>query len=142
MNIVLVAPSGGFASALARIPVGPDDRVVLVTRDAPDADDGDILVLKPAAASLTAAGQRMLGRSVLGRNLLRISPLDAGRRFWAAARKDLRFHQAARAADVLVALERDAILTAWSATHAYAAASADGVYGIAPAQAAVTRRRA
>lgn len=141
MKIVFIAPSGGFASGLARLPLRSADHITFVTRDAPDTEEGEVLILKPTAAAVTAAAQRVLGRSVLGRNLLRVSPFDAGRRFWAAARRDESFRAVAEAADVIVALERDAILTAWSATHSYAPTATDGVYGIAPAQVAVSRRR-
>lgn len=69
-------------------------------------------------------------RSPLGRNLIRVTPLDRSRRLWRAARSDHRLRAILSTADIVVALDRDAILTVWKlARMRDADARWDAVYG-------------
>ncbi|MCD5347772.1 hypothetical protein [Agromyces sp. S2-1-8] len=134
MNIVLFAPSGATASAIRQLAPDPErDRITVVSRAAPDADVHSI-VLQPALMSLTRSAERALGGSAAGRNLLRLSPLDPGRRFSGAARHHRELRARVAAADLIVALERDGILAAWKSVRRWAGADAKAVYGIAPAR--------
>jgi glycosyltransferase involved in cell wall biosynthesis len=60
------------------------------------------------------------------------------RKLWMRARRDGRLHQLARKADVIVALDPNAVHTVWQLARRYRAA--DAVVGPAPALAAVERR--
>ncbi|GAA1777103.1 hypothetical protein [Agromyces lapidis] len=136
MNIVLFVPSGAVDSALEQLAPDPAiDRITVVSRSVPDARDGvHAIVLKPALSALTARAARALGGSAAGRNLLRLSPLDPGRRFSGAARHDRELRARLAEADLIVALERDGILAAWKGVRRSAPVEAKAVYGIAAAR--------
>ena len=81
MNIVLFAPSGAVESALRQLaPDAASDHVTVVSRSTPDAGGVHAIVLRPGLSALTRRAERALGGSAAGRNVLRLSPLDAGRR--------------------------------------------------------------
>ncbi|MBM7504159.1 hypothetical protein ACFPER_11775 [Agromyces aurantiacus] len=86
---------------------------------------------------------RRVSRSGLGRELLRLTALDAGVRFHRAARQDERVARALDEAQLVVAPERDGALAAW---HASRAARRRGratttVFGYPAARAALERAR-
>lgn len=145
MDILVICPSGAVAAPLERLQLLGDrtERVTVVTWDAPDTDDIDLAITlgKPVSA-LSQRISRMLSSSAPGRNLLRLTPLDGGRRLARAAREDPRLAEAARTADLLVVLERDGILTGWRATRRWLPASAQAVYGLAPAETLLKIQRA
>jgi hypothetical protein len=62
------------------------------------------------------AGQKFAG-SVIGRNLLRMTPLDGGRRLARAVRNNSQAREALADCDIIIAAERDAILTTWRAAR-------------------------
>lgn len=141
MKIVLIAPSGAVTSALEQLGTVTDsDEIIVVSRNAPDAHLRSIKVT-PSFHGATARAESLLGGSVLGRNVLRLSPFDAGRRFAGAALKspELRTHVAST--DILVVLERDGILAGWRAAKRWASDRARAVYGVPPAQAIIAELR-
>lgn len=82
-------------------------------------------------------------RTALGRNAVRLTPLDPSRRLWRAARRDARLAELVRSADVVVAVDRDAIFTVWKMTRSrrYGTAWA-AVYGASAARFALDAMRA
>ena len=60
------------------------------------------------------------------------------RKLWLRARRDPRLHRLARSADVIVALDQNAVHTVWQLARRYRAA--DAVFGLTAALAAVDRR--
>lgn len=79
--------------------------------------------------------------SVLGRNVIRITPLDRSRRLWRAAKHDRVLSELVRNADVVVALDRDAVLTVWKLSRLRDLGDSwDAVYGGAAALFAVKNR--
>ena len=143
MIVLLIAPNGSVASAIESLPLPADGahEVIVVAAESTDHPGSTTVLL--GADSLPGRGRfaRALAQSVVGRNLQRLTPADGGRRFYRAARKKHEFRSAARRADLIVALERDGILTAWSALHKDALPTARGVYGIAPATALLKASR-
>lgn len=86
--------------------------------------------------------ERIAWRSALGRNLLRITPLDRSRRLWRVARRDGVLRDLVRSADVVVAQDRDAILTVWKLSRvAQLGETWDAVYGATAALFALKNRR-
>lgn len=86
------------------------------------------------------AAERLLGGSAAGRTLLRITPADRGVRLARRVRRVAVAREALATAEVLVASERDAVLTVWRAARR-APGSVTAVVGL-PALAAIIRRRA
>lgn len=137
MNIVLVIPSGAAATVLDRLELqeAGSERVTLITWNAPDAGARAhevITVGRPLSAPSRGISTALSGNAI-GRNLLRLSPLDAGRRLARAALRDPRVRAATSVADLIVVIERDGILTGWKAARKWAPESAQAVYGIAAA---------
>lgn len=146
MTIMLICPSGAVAQVLDRLGLSEADdgpAVTVVTWGPADVGPGStraILTLGPPSPT-TPAFVRTLSRSVVGRNLLRLTPLDGGRRLARVAVRENRFRQAAAEADLIVAVERDGILAAWKAGRRWARPNADVVYGVAAADALLRRSR-
>lgn len=138
MRVVLIAPSGSVALALNQLRVDEaDDEIVVVSRSAPDAEVPSVLI-SPAFRNITTRMESWLSGSALGRNMQRLSPFDAGRRFAGAARRNRTFRNSIANADVIAVLERDGILAGWQAARRWAPSHAHAVYGVAPAQAIIT----
>lgn len=124
-------------------------RVSSVPRD--DAIDGvnEITVIGPSATDVSA-GRRLIAvdaaalnptvrklvdvlwKSVAGRTLVRIAPVDRSRRFFAAVRRARGIVAAIRDADVIVAADRDALWATWNLARA--ARGPQAVYGISAAK--------
>lgn len=144
MKILLLSPAGSFASSIESLKVdGSIDRATGVSASGSDAG-GAIEVLELGARSLPPRHRvaALLDRSVIGRNVKRLTPLDGGLRFAAAARRHPQFRTAVREADLIVALERDAVLAGWTALRRWGRPEARGVFGLAPARALLTADRA
>lgn len=141
MKIVLIAPSGAIASAFEQLGASAEsDTVLAVSRTTPDMQVPSV-VITPAMRGMTDRVESVLGRSVLGRNIQRLSPFDAGRRFAGAALKNSVLREHVIAADLIVVLERDGILTGWRAAKKWARDQARAVYGVPPAQAILAQSR-
>lgn len=137
MRIVVIAPSGSVGRALTQLQTDDDaHEIIVVSRSAPDAEVPSIPVA-PRWQRATQRFEKLLGSSALGRNIQRLSPLDAGLRFAGAARRNAALRACMQRADLIVVLERDGILTGWRAAKHWAPVHARAVYGIAPAQALV-----
>ncbi|MCH6231349.1 hypothetical protein MK786_11420 [Microbacterium sp. CFH 31415] len=142
MKVVVFAPSGAVASALDQLPLSDDDDVLVVAGGAPDIDAGvRTVIITPSLRAATRWAGAALGGSVAGRNLLRLTPLDPGRRFAGATRRARRLRTELADADLIVALERDGILAAWHAARR-AGARAHAVYGVPAAQGRMAEGRA
>jgi hypothetical protein len=142
MKIALIAPSGAVASALNQLELDSElDEVVVVSSVAPDSHIRSAII-SPSLQGLSRRAERVLGGSVLGRNALRLSPLDAGRRFAGAFRRGTAVRQQIEDVDLIVVLERDGILAGWQAVRRWAPAHARAVYGLPPAQAILAAARA
>ena len=137
MRVVIMSPNGLFDGAsLPRL--GVDASVVLVSF-AP-VDDVSAIVLQ-RHRGLSERVVRAMSRRTVGREVLRLTPLDPGVRFRRAARRDARVHQALANADLIVAPERDGALAAWYAARDAARADRDTVttFGYPAARAALDR---
>ena len=142
MIVLLLSPSGSFETALDSLPLTPGrDAVIVASAVGGDAPAGTEEVLLGSGA-LPPRGRLMaaLEKSAVGRNLKRVLPSDGGRRFAAKARRDPAFRTAVAKADLIVALERDAVLAAWIGLRRWAPSNAQGVFGVAPARALLTSR--
>lgn len=80
-----------------------------------------------------------LDRSVVGRTLVRVSPRDGGAVLRRRIHRSAEAMRAIDAADVVVACQRDALLTVWSAARRRPEAML-GLYGIAAGLAELRRR--
>lgn len=117
-NVVVFAPSGIVDDAMvAALPEG--SRLTVVRwADAAASAGHDVAVPRSSwAARRGAASWTRMSRSALGRNLHRVSPFDHGRTFWGAVRGRPEVVDAVRAADLVVAGERDGIFAAWQSTR-------------------------
>lgn len=145
MRILLLAPSGAIAEALTALGLteedGPDQAlaVVATSNDASGVTQEIRLGMKACPAKGPLA--QSLNRSVVGRNLKRLTPLDGGHRFARASRQNKLFREAAMAADLIIALERDSIFAAWIALQRWASPNARAVYGLAPGVALLSAMR-
>ncbi|MGM7672160.1 hypothetical protein [Microbacterium sp. A93] len=145
MRVLLLAPSGAFAEALTTLGLTQDDSpdqttiVFATSTDAPGA--AQEIRLGPNAGPSSGQVARALNSSVVGRNVKRLSPLDGGRRFARAARQSVPLREAAETADVIIALERDSILAAWTLLDRWASTSTRAVYGLAPGAAVLASMR-
>jgi hypothetical protein len=146
LNIVLIAPSGSISPALDRLSLldpAPDEHVTVVTAAAGAAPEGGIATIRldVPRSWVGAKATALLAGSAAGRNLLRLTPLDGGRRFSAAARRSSPFRAAIAEADLIAVLERDGILAGRTATRRWAKPTARAVFGPAPAEALLAEAR-
>lgn len=139
MQILVFAPSGRHSpDALPEL--ADADRVTVVCWETPDAegrDDRVTLRQAPWAARLVAA----LSRSLAGRMLVRVLPLDSGARFWRASVGVPEVRRRVGEADLIIAAERDGGFAAWKwLQHAERAGSKPVVVrGYAAARARIAR---
>lgn len=144
MRILLLSPTGSFANAIDSLKITESsDTANGVSAIASDADDS-LTVLRLGDRALPPQNRlsALLDRSVVGRNLKRLTRLDGGLRFAASARRSPAFRAAVQEADLIVALERDAVLAGWTALRRWAKPTTRGVFGLAPARALLASRRA
>lgn len=79
----------------------------------------------------------LASRSVVGRVIRRLTPLDPGSTFWRSTRRSAAARESLRKADLVVALERDATYAAWRWVRAERSSGLRAVYGAIAARAAV-----
>lgn len=104
---------------LASAPVSPDSLVpdpppgtrIVVVAWSPSTSDA-LVALRPRGGVWEKIS-RFASRTVIGRVLLRLTPLDPGVQFWTASRKDGQARAAISRADLLVAIDRDTAYAAW-----------------------------
>ena len=148
MNTVVICPSGGVSQVLERLalpgPEGAGDTTVISWNDADVRSDARLrlFTLGRPLGAVAQRATRALSSSVVGRNILRLTPWDGGRRLARAARHDAGVRSACADASLIVAVERDGILTAWTAARRWAQPSATVVYGVAAADALLKQARA
>jgi hypothetical protein len=144
MKIMLLSPSGAFAAAMESLADGePTDSMVLVAaREVDQPTDATRIRLGDTAFAPESPLLKALDQTMIGRNIKRLPPLDRGHRFAARARRSHEFRSAAAEADLIVALERDAVLAAWTALRSWSKPHARGVFGLAPARAVLAALRA
>lgn len=139
MKVIVFAPSGSIGSALEQLSLEQDD-VLVVACSTPDAPVRT-RTITPSLGGAVRRAENAIGRSTVGRNLLRLTPLDAGRRFAAAVKRSAALRSEIREVDLIVVLERDGLLAGWHAVRR-AEARTRAVYGIAAAQAVIATLRA
>lgn len=83
--------------------------------------------------------ERAMSRSVFGRTFVRITPADRGARLARLVRRSPQAREALAGAEVMVAADRDAILTVWNAAR-HSTRNPTAVVGV-PALSAIVRRR-
>jgi hypothetical protein len=134
MNIVVVNPSGASLSSAQQL---SDQNVLLITWEGTSLQDAGLQTLgipRPQRGALATRVASRLNGSALGRNALRLTPLDNGRAFARSAGRDKSFRSAIAQADMVIAAERDAILTVWRIGRELSSPTAHLIYGMAPAQ--------
>lgn len=109
-RVVIFAPRGAVASDLAD--ADPSATIALVrwgdrTEVTPD---GTVILAQPVFSSRIVAA---LSRTLPGRMLVRILPIDTGVRFWRSTRRSAEIAALIRDADLIVAAERDAGFAVW-----------------------------
>ncbi|WP_406249600.1 hypothetical protein ACI7YT_06255 [Microbacterium sp. M] len=139
MKIILIAPSGAVSTAFEQLPLQESDDTLVLSRVLPDAGDRS-LVLTPSLSRATDWAERTLGGSVIGRNVLRLTVLDAGRRFAGATRRSRSLRPEFDGADLIVVLERNGLLAGWHASRG-PARRARVVYGIPAARGVISESR-
>lgn len=146
MTIVVLASNPAALESIGSL-FGPDRRTVPITVITPLNTDGlgalaevESVTLLTVEALRERAIDRAAARSVVGRTLLRLTPADRGARLRRAVRRSASARAALDQAQTLVAADRDAILTIWSAGRRspHEPVSVVGV----PALAAIIRRSA
>jgi hypothetical protein len=147
VRCIVISPSGAVAGTLERLGLldSSADHTVIVSWSQPDVaahGSRELITLGRPDAGPARAIRGALSGSAIGRNVLRISPLDGGRRLARAARRDGRLREAAATADLIVVTERDGVLTGWLAARRWAPRSAQAVYGIAAADTVIAAARA
>lgn len=147
MRCLIISPSGAVRGALDRLGLldSSDDRTVVISSFQQDVGGSvslESIVLSRPSSTLRRRLTRALSGTPAGRNLLRLSPLDEGRRLARAARVDQRVREAASAADLIIVTERDGVLTGWLAARTWAPSSTPAVYGIAAGEALLKAARA
>jgi len=140
MNIVVLAPSGRHSAEV--LPgLTAADRVTVVcwqSSRAPQAGDEWMkLPQSPRSERLVA----VLSRTLVGRMLVRLLPLDSGVRFWRASAATAEVARRISEADMIIAAERDGGFAAWKwLQHAERAGSMPvAVRGYAAARARIAR---
>ena len=128
-RIVLVTPSGQALAGLAKLRTdiassgerGAQAEVIVLGWDVSSAPyDVTAVSLRPGAPAGDAISRlvgRTLRRSFIGLNLVRLSPWDSGRVFWRGVKHSRPALDALLGGDVLIALERDGLLTVWKAAR-------------------------
>lgn len=110
MRVVVFAPNGIAHATLAELESTAQVTVVRWQNDEP-APEATLGIARPAR------GKRVvdtLSRTLPGRMLVRILPLDTGARFWSASRGSAVLAERVGHADLLVAAERDAGFAVWN----------------------------
>lgn len=144
---MLIAPSGSISPALDRLALldpTADEHVTVVTATAAAFPTRGITTIRidVPGSRVSAKAAALFGGSAVGRNVLRLTPLDGGRRFSTAAQRSAKFRAAVAAADLVVVLERDGILAGWVAARRWAKHTARAVFGPAPAESLLAEARA
>lgn len=139
MRIVVLAPSGGFAGSV--LPGLPSDAVVSVVALPGTTNEGAEVVQVSLPAGVGERITRVAARSVPGRVLLRLTPLDPGVRYWRSAMKSERARALLARADIVIASERDAGYAAWRWTRAMRRTRPErvAVFGYPAGRAAIER---
>lgn len=114
-NILIVAPSGGLdVASLGPLPT--DAVLTVVSWEAAaraQSGVGTVIAVPPRRGRLAALRMRLRApQGLIMRSLVRLSPFDEGVWFWSSASRDAAARSAVRTADLIVALNRDAVYAA------------------------------
>ncbi|GAA1777117.1 hypothetical protein [Agromyces lapidis] len=140
MDIVVLAPSGRY-SADALPGLAETDRVTVVSWvGAPAVEADEVLELRQSPRSARVVA--VLSRSLAGRMLVRVLPLDGGARFWRASVAAGEVARRIGEADLIIAAERDGGFAAWKWMRNTSRTGAPPavVRGYAAARARISRR--
>lgn len=147
-RVVLVSPSGSAIGSLKDLnldsPASVAEHTVVVLTWAAVPAPPHVRVLAVGADRLGTVVDRIrtvlsraLSGSAAGRNFLRLTPFDGGRRMWRAVRHRPEAVVELRRAELIVAIDRDGILTSWKSVHSALAPRSAAVYGVPAARASL-----
>lgn len=137
-RFVFLSTHRGVAGQLAAAdPQGTQQLTLIVADGLGDSIDSAVRTIDLGALSGPREGS-IWQRSVALRTLVRVSPLDGGARMARSVRASASAQDALRAAEVVVACDRDSVYAAWRATTG-ARSAALGLSGISGGLAAVRR---
>lgn len=108
MKIVVLSPAGVFDRA--SLPGQHESSIELIAWSENDLAR-TIVLTRPTGLARRFADR--VSRHIVGRILVRLTPLDPSVAFWKATRRDPRASAAVLAADLVIAPERDACFAAW-----------------------------
>lgn len=116
-RIVFIGNNASLAKEIASAQIAPHTTAMLIVADGLGRRTiGDLDVIDVGETRWSPWRTR-LESSVVGRTLLRASPLDSGVQFWRLVRRSGDARECLSAADVVVSTTRNAILTAWKITR-------------------------
>jgi len=137
-RFVFLSTHRGVAGQLTAADPESTQNLTLVVADGlGDGTEGSVRVIDVGALGGPREGS-LWQRSAALRTLVRISPADGGARMARRVRSSAAALEALRAAEVVVACDRDSVYAAWRATTG-ARSSALGLSGISGGLAAVRR---
>ena len=140
MHVVILSPAALFDDGSLPL-LGGDDRVTVIAWDRPTAPDGAVLLSR--TSGLATRLERWAQPTMPGRVLLRLTHWDPALVFHRAVLAVPEAREALRAADLLVAPERDGGYAAWRLVHSARRAGRDlaAVFGYPAARAAIDGMR-
>ncbi|MCR2824036.1 hypothetical protein [Microbacterium sp. zg.Y909] len=134
-RIVAIVSQPGAIAGLGDLVV--EHEVVIV---GPSGENTDHVLRPTPLPSILRRWVDAAWRSPAGRNAVRISPWDTSRRLWRAARRDRRLRSLIAGADVVIAVDRDAVFTVWKMSRKRDVGRAwTAVYGTNAARFALAR---
>ncbi len=137
-RFVFLSTHRGVAGQLATAdPQGSQHLTLVVGDGLGDSAEGAVRIIDVGAVGGPREGS-LWQRSAALRTLVRLSPADGGARMARRVRASADAQAALRAADVVVACDRDSVYAAWRATTG-ARSAALGLSGISGGLAAVRR---
>lgn len=138
-RVVAIVSDASSVAALADL--GTAHELVVASPAEAGTAGVDHVVALPPRAGLAARIVRLCWTTQLGRNVIRISPLDQSRRLWRAVRRDAALRDLVRSAEVVVAGDRDAVFAVWKMTRARTYGSRwSAVYGATAARFVLAHR--
>ena len=116
-RIVFISTNANRAKEIESARIAPQTSVTLLVADGRGRRAiGNVDVIDVGTTHWSPWRTR-LESTVVGRTFLRASPLDSGAQLWRLVRRSAEADDCLRAADIVVATTRDAILTAWKITR-------------------------
>ena len=136
MRVVVFLPRG---ETVRQMPVLESANTITFVCWSQASSDADVIAVAESrvGTGLTA----VLSRTLPGRMLTRMLPLDTGVRFWRATARSEQVSVAVRGADLIVAADRDAGFAVWKWLRRCEQPRPAAVRGFAAARAWIARRQ-